>query len=36
MRKSLRQFAISCKQKQTFSLRVQTADVEEARKFLRK
>jgi hypothetical protein len=34
MCKSLRQFAIICEQKQTFSLRVQTSDVEEARKFL--
>jgi hypothetical protein len=36
MCKSLRQFAIVRQKKQTFSLRVQTADVEEARKFLRK
>jgi hypothetical protein len=36
MCKSLRQFAMICEQKQTFSLRVQSADVEEARKFLRK
>jgi hypothetical protein len=36
MCKSLRQFAIVRQQKQTFSLRVQTADVEEAGKFLRK
>jgi len=31
--KPLREFAISCEEKQTFSLRVQTADVEEAGKF---
>ena len=36
MCKSLRQFAIVRQKKQTFSLRVQTADVEEARKSLRK
>jgi hypothetical protein len=32
----LRQFAIICEKKQTFSLRVQTPDVEEAGKFLGK
>src|SRR5205807_10647880 len=32
--KPLRQVAIICQKQQTFSLRVQTSDVEEARKFL--
>ena len=34
--KSLRQVAIICEKKQTFSLRVQTSNIEETRKFFRK
>jgi len=36
MREPLRQFAIVCEKKQAPSLRVQTADVEQPGKFLRK
>jgi hypothetical protein len=36
VRKPLRQVAIICEKKQTFSLRVQTPNIEETRKLLRK